>query len=112
MRSDDFGRLSEAELRMIAAGADLDGSDRKASFHDALVAERNAQYNNAWRTTGLWIAKNHEALAAAGSMAFCLVMIQNKVERALATPENRDHYDDIIGYAKLVLKELGAEEKS
>lgn len=77
--------------------------------HDQLIAERNEQYGGAWATTGRWISENSGEIAKTGSRAFALIMIHNKLTRALASPDNRDHYDDIIGYAKLILSTLPDE---
>lgn len=73
--------------------------------HDDLVNARNAEYGEAYQITDRWIKENLEALAASPS-PFSLIMIQNKLTRALASPMKQDTYDDIIGYTKLLLREL------
>lgn len=72
--------------------------------HDDLLEERKAEYGAAYAITDKWITENHEALAMSLS-PFSLILIHNKITRALVSPNNRDHYDDIIGYAKLLLQE-------
>lgn len=76
-----------------------------ATNHDDLVATRNEEYGEAYQVTDQWI-KDHLKELAASPSPFSLIMIQNKVTRALASPDKQDHYDDIIGYAKLLLREL------
>lgn len=73
--------------------------------HDDLVARRNSEYGEAYQVTDRWIKENLGLLAASPS-PFSLIMVQNKLTRALATPMNPDHYDDIIGYTKLLIIEL------
>ena len=77
--------------------------------HDELVKARNSEYGEAYAITDRWIKENLEALAASPS-PFSLIMIQNKLTRALATPEKFDHYDDIIGYAKLLIIALERQQ--
>lgn len=81
-----------------------------ATNHDDLVATRNAEYGEAYQITDQWIKQNLERLAVSPS-PFSLIMIHNKLTRALATPMKADHYDDIIGYTKLLLRELEADNK-
>jgi len=78
--------------------------------HDALIKQRGAQYGGSWRATAQWICEHAEELALTGDAAFAIVMIHNKLMRALASPGDRDHYDDIIGYAKLILTTFTHEE--
>jgi hypothetical protein len=78
-------------------------SETGQDVHDVLISERNQQYANAWRKTGLWVAKNAEFLRSKGDISFCIIMLHNKLARAEGSPRNPDHYDDVIGYAKLIL---------
>lgn len=74
-----------------------------------LVEERNKAYGEAWKATSLWIGENVDRLAATGDLAFPLIMIHNKLTRALASPGHLDHYRDIQGYAQLILDHLKSE---
>ncbi len=74
--------------------------------HDNLISERGAEYGESWRETGRFLAEHHEEIAAMGENSFAYVMMHNKLMRALRSPGNKDHYDDLIGYAKLVLSNL------
>lgn len=73
--------------------------------HEDLLAQRGAEYGDAYARTDEWVRQNLERLAASPS-PLGLIMIHFKLERALCTPTKRDHYDDLIGYAKLVLRAL------
>lgn len=78
--------------------------------HDDLVEQRGTEYGDSWVQTSTWINEHAQELGAAGVAAFPMVMIHNKLARALTSPENRDHFDDIIGYCKLALR--GFEARS
>lgn len=80
-----------------------------ATDHDQLLKQRGAEYGESWRMTDRWIQENTELLAAAPS-PFTLIMMHNKLMRALTSPSKEDHYDDIIGYAKLAKQALVADE--
>lgn len=71
--------------------------------HDELIAERNAEYDEAHLKTGQWMISNWDALRKFGSRVFDVCMVHNKLTRALGSPNKRDNFDDIIGYAKLAL---------
>ena len=73
--------------------------------HDRLLAERGAEYGDSYARTDEWVRQNLKALAASPS-PLGLIMMHFKLERALCTPTKRDHYDDVCGYAKLVLRAL------
>lgn len=80
--------------------------------HDDLIAKRSEEYGEAYQITDRWIKENLQALSASPS-PFSLILIHNKLTRALTSPRKQDHYDDIIGYAKLLLRELeGAREEA
>lgn len=68
---------------------------------EELVSGREAEYQGAWLATGRWIAANARALAEYGDIAFCLVMIHNKLMRMRSSPNNPDHVLDALGYLKL-----------
>lgn len=72
--------------------------------HDELVEQRGQLYGESWAMTSEWICENADLLKNAGPSAFPLVMMHNKIMRALTSPGQKDHYDDIIGYAKLALR--------
>ena len=78
---------------------------RDLDTHDKLLEERGAEYGNSYLKTDEWVRQNLAALAASPS-PLGLIMMHFKLERALCTPSKRDHYDDLIGYAKLVLQSL------
>lgn len=71
---------------------------------------RNKEYADAWAKTGVLLAPIKEELFRFLMMAprhfFPWLLIFNKLLRALATPYNRDHWLDIIGYATLVLHDV------
>ena len=73
--------------------------------HEELLAERGAEYGDSYARTDEWVRKNLSRLAASPS-PLGLIMMHFNLERALQTPNNRDHYDDLIGYAKLALREI------
>lgn len=78
-------------------------------LHEQLIAARGSEYGDTITPTDQWIKDHIEELKAATS-PFTLIMIYHKALRALASPNKRDHYDDIIGYAKLALRRLDDEE--
>ena len=70
-----------------------------------LLAERS-EYGEAWALTSRWIQSHILKLARVGDYAFLLIMIVNKVHRALSNPNNIDHWYDIQGYAQLGIDEV------
>lgn len=67
---------------------------------DALLSNRGMAYGDAWKDTGIWISSrggDFEGLEE----AFGIIMIYNKMCRALRSPDKADHYNDAIGYLKL-----------
>lgn len=83
-----------------------------------VVAERNAQYLDAWSLTGEVVAM---PVVAAGLNRlltryprywFNWVMILNKLIRALGSPAKLDHWVDIQGYAKLTADDIQRTEES
>lgn len=77
---------------------------------DALVEQRNTEYQDAWRTTGEWIAAHADALAKLGGASFCVIMIHNKAVRAQASPNNPDHMMDLLGYLELLVRHFSQVE--
>ncbi len=73
--------------------------------HERLIQERGAEYGESYAVTDRWIKENLDYLSQAPN-AFVLIMLHNKLTRALTSPSKQDHYDDIIGYAKLALRTL------
>lgn len=68
-----------------------------------LLAERGADYKDAWLRTGVWITENIEAVHAFGEASYAVIMIYNKLMRAQSSPFKLDHYRDIRGYISLLL---------
>lgn len=83
----------------------MNPNEAASDVHTALVEERGAEYGESWQLTDQWIKEHAGELGAAPS-PFTMILIHNKLMRALTTPTKRDHYDDIIGYAKLALRAL------
>ena len=73
--------------------------------HNDLLASRKAEYGETFQIVDRWIRENFGAIAASPS-PYSLIMIYAKLTRALTSPNKQDHYDDIIGYTKLLLQEL------
>jgi hypothetical protein len=76
---------------------------------------RGQEYGPAWLTTNNIVqelgTQNLNNLVRAGFF-FNWVMILNKLVRAMVTPNNRDHWLDIIGYAQLSLDHLDAPKEA
>jgi hypothetical protein len=71
---------------------------------------RGAQYMDAWLLTGeitnqMYVQDRLKKLMDAGYM-YAWITILCKLFRALATPNERDHWVDIAGYAQLVVDNL------
>jgi len=66
-----------------------------------IMVDREEAYKDAWRITGQWIKAHTSALNSVGDISFCIIMVYNKLTRALASPTFRDHYDDAMGYIHL-----------
>lgn len=78
-------------------------------LHEELLTERGTEYGDAYAQTDKWVKEHLKELAASPS-PLGLIMVHFKLTRALATPNRRDHYDDLIGYAKLILRQLDLEQ--
>ncbi len=80
-----------------------------------IISDRDEDYGAAWKTTGeilaFLLAKPTQSPALFKTpYGFNWIMILNKLNRALASPENPDHWLDIVGYATLVFEELEAND--
>lgn len=84
------------------------GSDKIAE----LVAGRNDAYGGAWLKTGKVLGFMTETLRVdltpiiQSGYFLNWFTILCKLIRALATPYNKDHWDDIAGYARLISEHL------
>lgn len=78
-----------------------------------IVDHRDAEYRDAWMKTNEVVFSLVRDVAYfivdAKWAFFSWVMILNKLMRVLSSPENRDHWIDIQGYAQLVLDYLGED---
>jgi len=77
---------------------------------DAVLTERGKQYKDAWLVTGeitnqLFVQNRFAKVMDAGFM-YAWITILCKLIRALATPNDREHWIDIAGYAQLVADNL------
>lgn len=80
---------------------------------DKLLGDRDSRYGKSWLTTNqiinfLWM-RMPELIAS--DLGFNWIMILNKLIRALATPKDREHWIDIVGYAQLSLNHLDTRAK-
>jgi len=78
--------------------------------HELLLKMRAEEYGETYQIVDRWIRENIGLLAASPS-PYSLIMIYAKLTRSLTSPNKQDHYDDIIGYTKLLLGELEAAEQ-
>lgn len=79
-----------------------------------LLAERGATYGEAWAMTGkilaplaVELARLHKAFPEAW---YPWIMIVCKLFRILTSPKHLDSWNDIAGYARLVVEHLEKEE--
>lgn len=79
---------------------------------ELILRERGSVYGDAWKHTGIVLNDLGGSLdeLLRGPYAFAWIMIQNKLTRALRTPNDPDHWKDIAGYATLVYNDLVSEE--
>jgi hypothetical protein len=81
---------------------------------EKLVEERNAEYQDAWRTTGEFMQQFTTALQNLllnyPAMWFNLIMVFNKAIRILGNPTRIDSWTDIQGYAQLSIDYLRKEK--
>jgi hypothetical protein len=81
-----------------------------------LIDGRNSSYGDAWAKTGevlQVIAPDVQHLLDTYPRAYLpFVTIICKAIRACATPEHKDHWADIAGYATLVLNDLERADKT
>jgi 6-pyruvoyltetrahydropterin/6-carboxytetrahydropterin synthase len=66
-----------------------------------LMHDRNEMYGDAWLVTGRWIHEHTDELNRVGDIAFCIILVHNKLTRALKSPYFVDHYNDAQGYLRL-----------
>ncbi len=77
-----------------------------------IIKERDDAYGAAWKVTGEILAflldkpRDQVAPLFRTHYVFNWGMILNKLCRALASPNNPDHWLDIAGYATLVYEEV------
>jgi hypothetical protein len=72
---------------------------------DQLLKKREAEYGTAWITAGVWLnskAVRDSNLFQESIFIHNFVLILSKLARALHSPYNVDHWQDIAGYATLV----------
>jgi len=73
-----------------------------------MINERQSTYGDAWRITGVALAPLAEELynflVMVPEFFIAWLMIFNKLIRLLADPYHRDSWEDIIGYATLVIR--------
>lgn len=77
-----------------------------------VLIDRGLEYGPAWLTTSMLINQLNTRLGAlmSGRYFFNWVMILNKLVRLIATPNHRDSWLDIAGYAQLVLGDIDDRE--
>jgi hypothetical protein len=77
---------------------------------EQLLNERNEPYADAWAKTGKVLAFVAEdvgrLLVFRSQMFYPFVAIVCKLMRVLGSPDNPDHWKDIMGYAQLVLGDI------
>ena len=79
-----------------------------------LLAERNGQYKDAWKLTGLAAQpladQIFRLLITYPELWYNWIIILNKLIRILGSPEHLDSWKDIIGYATLAADYLEGKE--
>jgi hypothetical protein len=81
-----------------------------------VVEERERRYGQSWKTTGEILSfffRNRTSIPKLFSThyVFNWIMILNKLNRILSSPDNPDHWLDIAGYATLVYEEAKDKEE-
>lgn len=79
-----------------------------------VIEERDEVYGQSWKTTGMILAfffRDNLTIPKLFSThyVFNWIMILNKLNRILSSPDNPDHWLDIAGYATLVYEEVKDE---
>lgn len=74
---------------------------------EELIAHRTKEYGDAWLFVGMVLRSFADTiytsrLATQSPFMHNWILILSKLMRALHSPHNRDHWDDISGYAMLV----------
>lgn len=103
------------ELRESVKSSTLPQQVVKQGTVTDLVANRDAEYGGAWKRTGEMIGQMldesmHTPPVFRSVFSFNWIMILNKLARAMVTPNNKDHWLDIAGYATLVVNDLEAKD--
>jgi len=75
---------------------------------EQLIENRQSQYNDAWLYTGSVMQTFNDVLHQSNlftrsPFAHNWVLILSKLFRALHSPYNVDHWQDIMGYCKLIV---------
>lgn len=73
-----------------------------------LLEERDEAYGPAWQTSSMvlrFLRPERHPIGQSNAY-FPWIMIMNKLHRAMQSPDKRDHWEDIMGYAQLVLGEI------
>lgn len=76
-----------------------------------LLNERKTEYHNAWYVAGSVLHMFNDDIYTSNLFSTTpyghnWVVILSKMFRALHTPNNTDHWQDIIGYCQLILDDL------
>jgi len=81
-----------------------------------LLNNREKTYGKSWYITGiiLGVLKIGDTVLAQAcpEYLFSWILILNKLIRALTSPFDEDHWDDIIGYATLVRNDMSSNDCS
>jgi hypothetical protein len=81
-----------------------------------LLNERRQEYGQAWVVAGMIMQAFNEVIFISNLFA-CTpyghnwILILSKLCRALHSPYNRDHWQDIVGYCQLVLDDIDTLEE-
>jgi hypothetical protein len=80
----------------------------------SMLPKRGPLYGDAWLKTNHIVDSvfGWSSMPRLGMYAFAWIMILNKLVRAWMTPEHRDSWIDIMGYAKLVVQDMDARTPS
>jgi hypothetical protein len=76
-----------------------------------LLKERGSEYGKAWYDAGAILQIFNEEIYSSNLFKFTpyghnWVLILSKLCRALSSPNNTDHWKDIIGYCQLILDDI------
>ncbi len=83
---------------------------------ERLLADRGNEYGEAWITTSRVIAllgkEFTDFMAGAPAYVYAWIIIQSKLLRALTSPHKVDHWEDIAGYATLIVNHIHKESSN